>query len=343
MASIQMPPEAEMQQKPKQQKAEDAVELQTTADHLVIFEEPKAKPLTSLPTSVIVTSRPGPKPVTQSLFKKDKDKLVDGTNITTESHFGEKRGNAVEQISPETPKPPDVEQKKTPTVTTSNFFVHGPANANQVEEPITLGSLDASKEELEEERKFFDMLFNFDTSNLEQLAPHNGVDCIDLKKPGGKIADHQFGSSEQTTTGDNVKSEESNAINDIESFCELMPDWTIVSEPSPTAVAASGENCSPGSSLDLAEANLLLRPEENIMWGVNSMSMRSKTDSKVKVMWGGITERDEDKGGGASTKEPSCNQKRRMLFSEASGELPKKVRVVQSTSDYLLFISQDLG
>merc|ERR1719391_1368403 len=334
-----------MQQKAKQQKA---AELQATANHLVIFEEPKAKRPTSLPTSVIVTSRPGPKPVTQSLFKKDKDKVVDGTNITKESHFEEKRGNAVGQISPETPKPPDVEQKKTPTVTTSNFFVHGPANADQVEEPITLGRLDASKEELEEERKFFDMLFNFDTSNLEQLAPHNGVDCIDLKKPGGKIADHQFGSSEQTRTGDNVKSEESNAINDIESFCKLMPDWTIASEPSPIAETASGEetfveNWSPGSSLDLAEADLLLRPEENIMWGVNSMSMRSKTDSKVKVMWGGITERDEDKGGGASPKEPSCNQKRRMLFSEVSGELPKKVRVVQSTSDYLLFISQDLG
>ena len=279
--------------------------------------------------------------------------MGDGTKITTESLFGKKRRNAVGPISLETPKPPNVEEKKIPTVTTSNFFVPGPANANQVEEPseqpITLGSFDPSKEELEEERKFFDMLFNFDTSNLEQLAPHNGVDCIDLKMPGGKTADHQVGSSEQTTTGDNIKSDESNDLNDIESFCVLMPDWSIACEPSPTSLAACGEetfgeNWSPGSCLDLAQTDLLLRPEEKIMWGVSS-SIRSKkeTDSKQKVMWGGITERDEDKGGGTSTKEPSCNQKRRILYSEVSGELPKKVRVVQSTSDYLLFISQELG
>ena len=67
MASIQMPLEVETQQN---EKAED-VELQNTTNHLVIFNEPP----TSLPTSVIVTSRPGPKPVTQSLFRKEK--LVD--------------------------------------------------------------------------------------------------------------------------------------------------------------------------------------------------------------------------------------------------------------------------
>jgi hypothetical protein len=306
MASIQMPLKAEMQQMATEAVKEEAVEMQTTATHLVILDQPKANPPTSLPTSVIVTSRPGPKP---SLFGKECQK---------------EKG-----ISSKTPKPPMVEQKKTPTVSTSNFFVPGPANVNQVkdpsDQPITLGSLDPNKDDMEEEREFFDMLFNFDTSNLEHLAPHNGDDCFEIK-----TADHQVGSCEQTTTEDNIKSEEIltesyNNLNDIESFCELMrPDWSIVSGPSPTGTA-SGEE--PFCEND----ELLLRPEDNLMWGVTS-GISKETDSKqVKVIWGGGTKKDE---GGR-------NQKRRMF--EVGGELPAKIRVVQSTSDFLLSISQELG
>ena len=71
MASIQMPLKVETQQN---EKAED-VEFEKTTNHLVIFDGSKPMPPTSLPTSVIVTSRRGPKPVTQSLFRKEK--LVD--------------------------------------------------------------------------------------------------------------------------------------------------------------------------------------------------------------------------------------------------------------------------
>merc|ERR1712032_475561 len=71
MASIQMPSEAE------KERAEEVVELEKT-NHLLIFDQPTPKLPTSLPTSVIVTSRPpGPKPVTQSLSrKKRKDRQL---------------------------------------------------------------------------------------------------------------------------------------------------------------------------------------------------------------------------------------------------------------------------
>ena len=324
MASIQMPSEAEMEQKATKRE-EDVVDFKTADTHLVILE---AKPLTSLPTSVIVTTPPKPitqsllKPVTQSLFGKE----FSLPSIATESLFGK-------EISSKSAKPPMDEHKKTPTATTYNFFVPGPANVNQVkepsDEPITLGSLDPSKEELEEERKFFDMLFNFDTTNLEQLAPHNGVDSFDPLKMAVK-------NSEQTTTEDTIKSEEYNNLNDIESFCEL-----IASGPSQTGTAPGEEMFwksfeLPGSSFAKAD-DLLLRPEENLMWGVSSGMSKQE-----KVMWGGGGTSND--GGGRSREEPVRSQKRRMLFSEVGGELPTKVRVVQNiTTDYLLSISQELG
>ena len=43
MASIQMPLKAEVQQKATETAEEDAVELDTTATHLVILDQPKAK------------------------------------------------------------------------------------------------------------------------------------------------------------------------------------------------------------------------------------------------------------------------------------------------------------
>jgi len=306
MASIQMPLEAEMEQTGTKRE-EDAVEFKTTDTHLVILE---AKPITSLPTSVIVTTRPGPgpKPITQSLFGKD----CHLSSITTESLLGN-------EISSETLKCPKDEQKKPPKATTSNFFVPGPASGHQLKEssdqPITLGSLDPNKEDLEEERKFFDMLFNFDTSDLEQLAPHNGVDSFGLK-----MADK---ATEQTTTEGTIKSEEYNNLSDIQSFCEL-----IASGPSPTGTDSGEERF--WESLELAAGStfaetdeLMLRPGENLMCGVSGGIGREK------LMWG---------------EESACSQKRRMFFSEVGGELPAKVRVVQDkTTDYLLSISEELG
>ena len=305
MASIQMPLEVEKQQN---EKAED-VEFEKTTNHLVIFDEPKRLPPTSLPTSVIVTSRPGPKPVTQSLFRKER---VDSEE---------------KPISSKHPKPPKaatasifgadkVEQKTTPTVTTSKFFVPGQMelpSKKSSEQQIPLGSRDASKEDssLEEERKFFEMLFDFDTSNLEQLAPHNGVDCVDLSKQASK--------TQQSTTGANMKTEEySNLLgsvidlSEIENFCGSMS--TGCSEGT-----GYTESWSPGRRFNLTETPLL-RPEEDIMWGMN------------------VTEKDGGKGGGAT-----CGQKRNLFCSEVGGEPPEKVRVVQNAGDYLLLISQWLG
>ena len=355
------------------ERAEEVVELEKT-NHLVIFDQPTPKLPTSLPTSVIVTSRPpGPKPVTQSLFRKEREQTVErtlsssvGPKITTQSLFVKERMNVVEPVSSEPPKPPKVatamifwagkvEEKKRPTVTTSKFFVPSQANSDQVKaQPESTSkiqnppaSCDASKECLEEERKFFEMLFNFDTSNLEQLAPHNGVDCVDLKMPN-KTPDNQFDHCEQNTGGDNIKSEEYNDLlgsvfdlNEIGNFCGLMSDWSP-SEPPPASTACSEEtfteNWSSGTRFDLTETPLL-RPEVDIMWGMKSSQSKIEEDSEQKVIWGDVTKKD-GKGGGTSRKEPPCDQKRKISCSEVSGEPPKKVRVVQNTSDYLLLISQ---
>merc|ERR1712130_595122 len=186
MASIQMPLEAEKKEKAKKKAESVVVGLQNT-----VLDEPKAKPPTSLPTSVIVTSRPSPKPVTQSLFGKEREKSAEcpltssvATKTIAQSLLDKQMRNAVEPMSPKPPKVAtarifggeNIEQKKTPTVTTSKFFVPGQLNGDEVktdrelppekssEQPIPLGNRDASKEELEEEQKFFEMLFNFDTS-----------------------------------------------------------------------------------------------------------------------------------------------------------------------------------
>ena len=370
MASIQMPLEAEKKEKAKKKAESVVVGLQNTANQFV--DEPKAKPPTSLPTSVIVTSRPGPKPVTQSLFGKEREKSAEcpltsfvATKTIAQSLLDKQMRNAVEPMSPKPPKvatarifgEEKVEQKKTPTVATSKFFVPAQLNGDEVktgkelpsekssEQPIPLGNGDASKEELEEEQKFFEMLFNFDTSNLEQLAPHNGVDCIDLKMPS-KTADHQL---EQTTTVDNMKAGEYNDLlgsvidlSEIENFCGLMSDWSPT-EPPPTSTTGSSEetyseNWSAGSSrLDLAETPLL-RPEEDIMWGMTGQSKREE-EPEEKVIWGEVREKEENRGG-RNRKEPPRGKKRNLFSSEVGGEPPEKVRVVQNSSDYLLLISQ---
>jgi len=365
MASIQMPLEAEKKEKAKKKAESVVVGLQNTANQFV--DEPKAKPPTSLPTSVIVTFRPGPKPVTQSLFGKAECPLTSSvaTKTIAQSLLDKQMRNAVEPMSPKPPKvatarifgEEKVEQKKTPTVATSKFFVPAQLNGDEVktgkelpsekssEQPIPLGNGDASKEELEEEQKFFEMLFNFDTSNLEQLAPHNGVDCIDLKMPS-KTADHQL---EQTTTVDNMKAGEYNDLlgsvidlSEIENFCGLMSDWSPT-EPPPTSTTGSSEetyseNWSAGSSrLDLAETPLL-RPEEDIMWGMTGQSKREE-DPEEKVIWGEVREKEENRGG-RNRKEPPRGKKRNLFSSEVGGEPPEKVRVVQNSSDYLLLISQ---
>merc|ERR1712192_307124 len=335
MASIQMPSETETE------RAEEVVELEKP-NHF--FEQPTPKLPTSLPTSVIVTSRPpGPKPVTQSLFRKEREKTVEcplpKTKITTQSLFVR---NGVEPISSEPPKPPKVatakifgtdkvEEKKRPTVTTSKFFVPSQADVDQDKElpestskkasdqqsPPVQGSCDASKEYLEEERKFFEMLFNFDTSNLEQLAPHNGVDCVDLKMPSKAPADNQFDRCEQNCTrGDDIKSEEYNDLlgsvidlNAIENFCGLMTDWSP-SEPPPASTASSEESFTEiwsgsGTRFDLTETPLL-RPEEDIMWGMESS--QNVEDSEQKVIWGDMTKKGEE--GGAEKIRPATRRER---------------------------------
>merc|ERR1712192_248769 len=357
-------------------RAEEVVELEKT-NHF--FDQPSPKLPTSLPTSVIVTSRPpGPKPVTQSLFRKEREKTIElpvsKTKIITQSLFVKERRNAIEPIPFEPPKPPKVatakifgadkvEEKKRPTVTTSKFFVPSQAEADQVkaqpestskktseQHPPPVGSCDASKEYLEEERKFFEMLFNFDTSNLEQLAPHNGVDCVDLKMPSKTPDDNQFDRCEENCTrGDNIKSEEYNDLlgsvidlNEIENFCGLMSDWSP-SEPPPASTASSGESFTENWSgsrtrFDLTETPLL-RPEEDIMWGMEISQSKREEDLEQKAIWGDVTKKD-GMGGGRSRKDPPCDQKRKTFCSEVSEEPPKKVRVVQNTSDYLLLISQ---
>ena len=354
MASIQMPSGAETET----EGAEDIIELEKM-NHLVIFDQPTPKLPTSLPTSVIVTSRPsGPIAVTQSLLRKEREKMVERpvsssveTKITTQSLFVKERRNAVEPISSEPPKSP----------TTSKFFAPSQADACQVnaqpesttkktsEHPPPVGACDASKEYLEEERKFFEMLFNFDTSNLGQLAPLNGVDCVDLKMPS-KTPDNQFDLSEQSTRGDNIKSKEYNDLlgsvmdlNEMEKFCGLMSDWSP-SEPPPASTASNepketfAENWSSGTKFDHTETSLL-RPVEDIMWGMESSQSKIEEDSEQKVICGDFTKKC-GRGGGTSRKEPQCDQKRKTFSSEVSGEPAKKVRVVQNTSDYLLLISQ---
>merc|ERR1712013_806661 len=63
----------------KEEEPNHLAEVQQNANkHLVdIDREPKAKLPTSLPTSVIVTSRPGPKAVTQSLFGLPREKSAE--------------------------------------------------------------------------------------------------------------------------------------------------------------------------------------------------------------------------------------------------------------------------
>merc|ERR1719295_784268 len=118
--------EAEKKEKAKKKAESVVVGLQNTANQSMVLEEPKAKPPTSLPTSVIVTSRPGPKPVTQSLFGKAECPLTSSvaTKTIAQSLLEKQMRNAVEPMSPKPPKVATarifggekVEQKKTPTV-----------------------------------------------------------------------------------------------------------------------------------------------------------------------------------------------------------------------------------
>jgi len=332
MASIQMPLEAA-------EKAED-VELQTTANHLVIFEEAKPMPPTSVPTSVIVTSRPCPKPVTQSLLRKEGEMLVESPleRINAVDPTKSPKASTVNIFGAD-----KVEQKTTPTVTTSKFFVPGQvitdtqlASKKSSEQPLPLGSKVESSS-LEEERKFFEMLFDFDTSNLEQLAPHNGMDCVDLSNQASKVTD----ASEQVTTANDMKTNEYKDLlgsvidlSEIENFCGLISAW------SPTSTGSSeettyAENWSPVSRFDLTETPLL-RPEEDIMWG---MSSQSKNEEDLVIV-GDVTKKDGT-GGGTRTEEPPRCRKRNLFEMGGGAEPPEKVRIVQNTGDFsFLLISQ---
>merc|ERR1712223_421319 len=315
--------------------------------HLVeIDTKPKVKLPTSLPTAVIVTSRPGPKAVTQSLFGKPREKSAEPSlaardlpRVSTVKVFGADK----------------VEARTKPTVTTSRFFSPALSKVSQVEkptacsssagQPLGLGSSDPArgKNDLEEEQKFFEMLFNFDTSNLEQLAPHNGVDCIDRKTPSTSSA-----SSCKETTRDNIKSEDFNDLlgtgidlAEIENFCETISDWSI---PAETPTSSSGgsieeesfsDTWSPESKFDLAETPLL-RPEEDIMWG--SSCSQGGGGSEPRIIWGNVLQ-GEKLGGESQMSEPHINYKRKEFPSDVDGERPKKVRVVENTSDFLFLAS----
>merc|ERR1719270_621358 len=251
MASVQMSKKITMEGKAtnmasvpsrKEEEPNHLVELQNANKHLVDNDrEPKAKLPTSLPTSVIVTSRPGPKAVTQSLFGKPREKSAEPSLAARDLP----RVSTIKIFAAD-----KVEARTKPTVTTSRFFSPALSKVSQVEEttacsssaeqPLGLGSSDPGrgKNDLEEEQKFFEMLFNFDTSDLEQLAPHNGVDCIERKTPSSTSS----ASSCKDTDRDNIKSEDFNDLlgtgidlAEIENFCEPISDWSSPAETPPSS------------------------------------------------------------------------------------------------------------
>merc|ERR1719402_1158352 len=82
-----------------------------------------------------------------------------------------------------------VEPYKAPKVATSLFF-KAPDQAVVVEPMATTSQDNILQEaaeqvnalELEEERSFFDSLFNYDSGmDMDKLAPHNGDECLELK------------------------------------------------------------------------------------------------------------------------------------------------------------------
>merc|ERR1711962_530883 len=308
-----------------------------------IDTEPKAKLPTSLPTSVIVTSRPGPKAATQSLFGKPREKSVEPSlaardlpKVSTVNIFGADK----------------VEPRTKPTVTTSRLFSPAVSQVEETtecsssaEQPLGLGSSDPArgKNDLEEEQKFFEMLFNFDTSDLEQLAPHNGVDCIDRKTPSSSSS----ASSCKDTNRDNIKSEDFNDLlgtgidlAEIGNFCETISDWSSPAETPPPSSGGSieeesfSDGWSPESKFDLAETPLL-RPEEDIMWG--GSCSQGGGGSEPRIVWGNVLQ-GEELGGEPQMPEPP-NYKRKEFPSEVDGERPKKVRVVENTTDFLFLVS----
>merc|ERR1719270_970680 len=309
----------------KEEEPRHLVEVQNANKHLVdIDTEPKVKLPTSLPTSVIVTSRPGPKAVTQSLFGKPREKSVEPSlaardlpRVSTFKIFGADK----------------VEPRTKPKVATSRFFSPATSKVSQVEETTACSSSAeqpaAGKNDLEEEQKFFEMLFNFDTSDLEQLAPHNGVDCIDRKTPSSTSS----ASSCKDTTRDNIKSEDFNDLlgtgidlAEIENFCETISDWSSPAETPPSSSGGSieeeefSDGWSPESKFDLAETPLL-RPEEDIMWG--SSCSQGGEGSEPRIVWGNVLQ-GEELGGESQMTEPP-NYKRKEFPSEVDGERPKKV------------------
>merc|ERR1719270_3055007 len=332
----------------KEEEPRHLVEVQNANKHLVdIDTEPKVKLPTSLPTSVIVTSRPGPKAVTQSLFGKPREKSIEPSlaardlpRVSTVKIFGADK----------------VESRTIPKVTTSRFFSPAMSKVSQVEEttacsssaeqPLGLGSSDPArgKNDLEEEQKFFEMLFNFDTSDLEQLAPHNGVDCIDRKTRSSSSS----ASSCKDTNRDNIKSEDFNDLlgtgidlAEIENFCETISDWSSPAETPPSSSRGSleeeefSDGWSPEGKFDLAETPLL-RPEEDIMWGSNCS--QGGGGSEPRIIWGNVLQ-GEELGGESQMTEPPINYKRKEFPSEVDGERPKKVRVVENTSEFLFLVS----
>ena len=164
----------------------------------------KAKQRRALPTSV--SSPPLPSP----------ESALPNSVGTTEKC---QRRKAVKPTIPSEPHPNSVtdkvngESRERPTDKT----VLGQATTNKGEaetsltsnKPLTSTSSDHTGiEDLDDERDFFEMLFDFDSSNFDQLVPHN----------------HQFDTLEETTTGGSDLLGPAIDINEIKNFCGLMSD-----------------------------------------------------------------------------------------------------------------------
>ena len=161
----------------------------------------KAKQRTALSTSVIVSSPP---------LLTPESPLPNSVGTTEKCQ----RRKAVKPTIPSEPHPNSVTDKvngETPTDKT----VLGQTKTNKGEaetsltsnKPLSSTSSDhTSIEDLDDERDFFEMLFDFDSSNLDQLAPRN----------------HQFDTLEETTTGDSDLLAPAIDINEIKNFCGSM-------------------------------------------------------------------------------------------------------------------------
>ena len=265
------------------------LERETIMASIQMLPSEKAKQRRALPTSVIVSSPPLPSP---------ESPLPNSVGTTEKCQ----RRKAVKPTIPSEPHPNSVTDKvngETPTDKT----VLGQAKTNKGEaetsltsnKPLSSTSSDhTSIEDLDDERDFFEMLFDFDSSNLDQLAPRN----------------HQFDTLEETTTGGSDLLGPAIDINKIKNFCGSMSN-SLSDKPSSTV---SGENW-----FDLIEAPLL-KPEEDVLWGRNRRGQSKRED----VIWEDVRAKTEGKS----------SMKRKIFCSEEIEEPSQRVWVVQNTSDY---------